>query len=601
MKRHIKLILLTLCLVCMFGTTANAATNKKLKAPAITLSNVAASGKIKISWKPITGATSYQVYRSTNGTKWSKLITTKKTSITNTSVVAGKSYYYKVRAIAPKSVYNSNFSNAKSRTCDLPRPSVTLTNNTSTGKIKISWKPVNGAVAYRVYRSTNNKTWTSLIKTSKTSVTNNSATAGTKYYYKVRAIAKNTAANSADSSVKYKTCKLARPSITLSTVELTGKTKISWKKIDRATSYLVYCSTNKKDWTCLKTTKELSFTYNQGKSGTKYYYKVKAKSSNSAANSEFSSIKSLICQEPSSKTETRYVARPTIAIYTEPTSNSDYIVIPYMTKVGFGAPVTFSSTGSWHRLSYNNQIYYIWMEPDTDKLTDTKSSFTYDSNTQYQREVLDLGVDIALNWDTFYTHDQSNGIMNPDGSYGFDCSGFVSYVLNTVMQKRIPTYRLTANVTKLAELTDIYNAGFNGAFYKQTISMENIQPGDVLYFSLESKNDHCAIYLGNNEFVHSTNSVNGVVIAPLYGKYVNKMSGIYRYIPTTITPANQNVEMAVSCNLYGTFGKEDKIDSLKQGELVTILFTGNSNPSYNQAYIKTSDGTKGFVYTKNFR
>ena len=73
---------------------------------------------------------------------------------------------------------------------------------TVSGKPKLSWGKVTGADKYYVYRSTNGKDYTILIKTTKTSVTNTGAKKGTKYYYKVKAIySANTNANSAFSTV----------------------------------------------------------------------------------------------------------------------------------------------------------------------------------------------------------------------------------------------------------------------------------------------------------------------------------------------------------------------------------------------------------------
>ena len=57
------------------------------------------SGNITITWNKVAGADGYQVYRATskNGT-YKKMLTTSKTTYKNTSVVSGKTYYYKVRA-----------------------------------------------------------------------------------------------------------------------------------------------------------------------------------------------------------------------------------------------------------------------------------------------------------------------------------------------------------------------------------------------------------------------------------------------------------------------------------------------------------------------
>ena len=272
-------------------------------APVLTLTNVASSGKIKLTWNSVENAASYQVYRSTDGENWSLLKTLSGTSLTNTSAVAGNLYHYYV--IAVDAAGNASDPSAiVSRRCDLPRPVITLSNVASSGKIKISWEKIDGAVKYEVYRSTDNKTWTLLKTVSGTSLTNTSTTAGSLYYYKVKAIASDTDASSAFSAVKSRYCDLARPTVTLSNVASSGKIKISWEKIDGAVKYEVYRSTDNKTWTLLKTVSGTSLTNTSTTAGTLYYYKVKAIASGAGANSADSAVKSRTCD----------LARPSLTV-----------------------------------------------------------------------------------------------------------------------------------------------------------------------------------------------------------------------------------------------------------------------------------------------
>ena len=119
----------------------------------------------------------YEVYRATSKDGTYKLMkTTTKTSYTNTGAEAGKTYYYKVKAIASKSSADSAYSEIKSRTCDLPRPDVSIA--LSSGKPKVTWNAVEGAVEYEVYRATSKDGAYKLVKTTaKTSYTNTAATA----------------------------------------------------------------------------------------------------------------------------------------------------------------------------------------------------------------------------------------------------------------------------------------------------------------------------------------------------------------------------------------------------------------------------------------
>ncbi|MCI7369432.1 MAG: hypothetical protein MSM72_03745, partial [Firmicutes bacterium] len=153
-------------------------------------------------WKAVSGATKYWVYRSTDGKKYTRVAITTKLSYADSKSKSGTKYYYKVMAVAVVNETNvgSACSAVKSIMTTLAKPTVKIT--TASGKPKLTWGKVTGADKYYVYRSTNGKDYTILIKTTKTSVTNTGAKKGTKYYYKVKAVCSaNTNANSAFSTV----------------------------------------------------------------------------------------------------------------------------------------------------------------------------------------------------------------------------------------------------------------------------------------------------------------------------------------------------------------------------------------------------------------
>ena len=64
-----------------------------------TVSITTSNGKPKITWKAVTGADKYYVYRSTDGKNFSYYDSTTKLSYTNTGAKKGTKYYYKVKAI----------------------------------------------------------------------------------------------------------------------------------------------------------------------------------------------------------------------------------------------------------------------------------------------------------------------------------------------------------------------------------------------------------------------------------------------------------------------------------------------------------------------
>ena len=67
-------------------------------APTLTLKSTK-SKTATASWKKVTGASKYVVYKSTNGKKWTKVTTTTKTSYNLTKLTGGKKIYVKVTAL----------------------------------------------------------------------------------------------------------------------------------------------------------------------------------------------------------------------------------------------------------------------------------------------------------------------------------------------------------------------------------------------------------------------------------------------------------------------------------------------------------------------
>jgi fibronectin type 3 domain-containing protein len=253
-----------------------------LATPAVSLSNT--SGGVKISWNKITGAKGYYVYRKASGDKsWTRIstITSAATvTYTDTKASAGKVYYYTVKAYGKtgSTTYYSNYLTNK-LIKRLTQPTVTL-NNVSTG-VKISWKKITGASGYYVYRRTVSGKWiliSTITSASTVAYTDTNAVAGTTYYYTVKAYGKSGSSTYYSSYVIDKTIKhLKQPTVTLSKV-LKG-VKIAWSKITGASGYYVYRKTATGSWSRIKTitsASTLNYTDTTVKSGTTYYYTVKA-------------------------------------------------------------------------------------------------------------------------------------------------------------------------------------------------------------------------------------------------------------------------------------------------------------------------------------
>ena len=158
----------------------------------LTMGHSATSGKPQLTWKAVSGAASYKVYRATakNGA-YTVINTTKALTYTNTGAALGTTYYYKVEALnaAGKSMGFSAVVEGK------VAPVLAVGYSSVSGKPQLTWKAVPGATEYQVYRSTQqNSGYTKINTTTSTSYVNTGAKANTTYYYRIVAV-KGTAAS----------------------------------------------------------------------------------------------------------------------------------------------------------------------------------------------------------------------------------------------------------------------------------------------------------------------------------------------------------------------------------------------------------------------
>ena len=252
-----------------------------LSAPAVTGGNDA-QGRPTLTWKAVTGAAKYEVYRarSLNG-DYIKYSTVTGTSYTNTSYIEnGNTYYYKVRALksdGTAGAWSSVVSVTYKQT--LPAPAVTGGNDAQ-GRPTLTWKAVSGAAKYEVCRArSKDGTYTKYSTTTGTAYTNSSyLTSGATYYYKVRALDANGNAGPYSAVVSV-TCrlKLSAPTVTGGT-DAQGRPTLKWNAVTGAAKYEVYRARSKDgDYIKYSTVTGTSYTNTSYiENGNTYYYKVRA-------------------------------------------------------------------------------------------------------------------------------------------------------------------------------------------------------------------------------------------------------------------------------------------------------------------------------------
>ena len=167
----------------------NGFTFKKVAKPGkTTLTEIAnISAGVKISWKKVSGATEYEIYRKSGDGSYKKIATTTNISYIDKTAKSGTNYRYNVKAANAGGT--SSLSDKGLTIKCLADPVLKVPTSTKSG-ITLKWNKVTGAQGYVVYRKTGNGNFTKLATVkgvSKVTYTDKKAKKGTKYTYKLKA------------------------------------------------------------------------------------------------------------------------------------------------------------------------------------------------------------------------------------------------------------------------------------------------------------------------------------------------------------------------------------------------------------------------------
>ena len=239
----------------------------------------AGNAQVTLNWTAVSGATSYNIYRSTTAGSETFLANAANPPYTDTGLTNGTTYYYKVAAVNGSAT--SGQSTEVNATPQIPLPGVPsgLSATASNAQVALTWTASAYAASYDVYRSTTTGgEGTTPIKTGLTSTafTDTGLTNGTKYFYTVSAVnATGTSAQSSEINAT-PTGVPAAPVLTLNTTG-NGQISLSWTSSTGATSYNVNRSTASGAETPIATGLTVTTYTNTGlTNGTKYYYTVTA-------------------------------------------------------------------------------------------------------------------------------------------------------------------------------------------------------------------------------------------------------------------------------------------------------------------------------------
>lgn len=476
--------------------------------------------------------------------------------------------------------------------------------NVSKG-ITVTWTKYEGCKGYYIYRKAGPSgnwarvrriTGASTQKWIDTNVSN-----GKKYVYKVYPYKTDKTIKNTATRTIYR---LSTPVISTLTSKFAGSFYVKSSLNSSAGGYRVYYSKNSdfsspkyKDISGVKT---LSKTIQNLTCDKDYFVKIRVYKivNGKKYYSGYSSVKKV----HTGMYYTVYTVKDMTTLYKSTAINSYGIHVPFNAKMSMYGDVTVKSGGKWSKVKYNSNYYYVWTNKGDKKFNTTQQNDTAPV-LDYSQMILDKAMYLSTQ-KTKYVSGKT-GEKNSQGYYQFDCSGFVAYVHNSVLQEYNPLYKLTSNVVDLGSVGVMYNEGHSTQFAaetvtKGTIDWDKARPGDVVLFHLRSADsaktyNHAAIYLGDKRIVHCTkgDGINGVEIRTLSASWQEDTKCIRRFIPESVNTMKIKTSTTGSVSIYSIAdAKADyKVTSLGKGDNVTLLFTGR-----NFAYVVYDTDKKGFIW-----
>ena len=240
-----------------------------------------------ISWAAATGATGYNVKRSTaSGSGYTTLgsaPTTSASPYVDSGLAAGTYYYVvsSINTVATCESANSTEVSAKPTGSCTPPTAPTITAAPGNGTVKLTWTAVTGAVSYSIARSQTTGTgYTSLgspTPVSATTFTDSNVTNGVTYYYVVTASNGTCGSGNSNEASAAPACTPPAAITNLAATPGDSSAALTWTAPATAISYQILRSTTSGSGYTLAGSKgSTGFTDTNVVNGTTYYYVVTA-------------------------------------------------------------------------------------------------------------------------------------------------------------------------------------------------------------------------------------------------------------------------------------------------------------------------------------
>ena len=251
------------------------------------------SNGIQIYWTPVTGVGNYRVFRKVGNGSYAFVADVKgATTYKDTNVAAGKTYTYTVQC---RNGSNDGDLSAKSDGVKqkwTKQPVLSSAVPTKTG-LRVSWRAVDGATWYRIYRKAEGaNSWDTVYVTSESKPDTKNlyyddsypeSRPGVKFVYTVRCVQKNGGDPISAYDANGVSCAFYHQPILLAANSIPDGIEVTWKQVEGVTNYRVYRKTMGEDgsstqsaWKSLGKVTGTSFTDDGAKltSGKVYMYTV---------------------------------------------------------------------------------------------------------------------------------------------------------------------------------------------------------------------------------------------------------------------------------------------------------------------------------------
>jgi fibronectin type 3 domain-containing protein len=378
--------------------SAEVSATPTLAPPAVPAGLVATAGnaQVTLTWNASTGATSYQVKRSTVSGAETQIAAPNSNTFTDTGVTNGTKYFYVVSAVnsTAESANSNEVSATPAAPPTAPAAPTGLQGAAGNAKVTLTWNPGTGATGYHVKRSTSSGTETQISSPASDNFVDTTVTNGTKYFYEVSAVnATGESANSNEVSATPTTPATAPPTPTgLQAIGGNSQISLTWNASTGATSYNVKRSTTTGGPfnTTLASPTATNYLDTTVTNGTAYFYVV------SAVNSTGESANS------SQVTATPVAATADITVTIDPTKTKS--ISPYIYGINFYSGVTGAPPQlTFDRAGGNRWTAYNWET----NASNAGSDFLYEND-----DFLTSSTVPAEAVRTFIAGDQSNGLAS---------------------------------------------------------------------------------------------------------------------------------------------------------------------------------------------